>query len=79
MAPVENRLTISLAVSTSSRGTGFAAGRKSNNPRIVLRRWLWSFTALANSAYFAAALPRTACCRLAMVSGVQKWSSPRSR
>jgi hypothetical protein len=35
MAPVQNRLTISLAGSTSSRGTGVSASRKRNKPRSV--------------------------------------------
>ena len=71
IAPVENRLTISLAGSTSSSGAGVSAGMNSNRPRTVIIRWSWSFTSLAKSRYFSGSSPRTACCRSATVSGVQ--------
>ena len=41
MAPVEKRLTISLAGSTSLNGTGCAAVLISNRPRKVINCLLW--------------------------------------
>ncbi|TPW12286.1 MAG: hypothetical protein FD127_2722 [Acidimicrobiaceae bacterium] len=45
IAPVENRLTISLTGSTSWMSTGLrSASRKSNKPRNVASRFDWSST-----------------------------------
>ena len=49
IAPVANRLTISLADSTSAKGTGGPAGRTSNSPRKVKWRLLWSLISVAYS------------------------------
>ena len=80
IAPVEKRLTISAAGSTSSSGTrrvgrlAAASGRA-----MVSSRSLCSLMPSANARYSAGMLPRTACCRRATESGVQAWSSPRRR
>ena len=79
IAPVAKRLTISLAGSTSSSGTGSAAACNVISPRIVNRRSLWSLIVAANARYSPGELPRTACCNPATVCGVQAWSSPRRR
>ena len=49
IAPVAKRLTISLAGSTSSSGTGSLAKSKVINPRIVSRRSLWSLIVAAKA------------------------------
>jgi len=49
IAPVTKRLTISLAGSTSSSGTGVAAGFSSNRPRSVMCRRVWSLMIFAYS------------------------------
>ena len=79
IAPVAKRLTMSLAGSTSSSGTGVAAGFSSIRPRMVSSRLLWSLMVWVNSWNVANELPRTACCSLATESGVQACASPRRR
>ncbi len=79
IAPVAKRLTISLADSTSSSGTGGAAGLSSNSPRKVMCRRVWSLISLAYSLYVSYLPERVACCSLAITSGVHMWSSPRTR
>ena len=71
IAPVQNRLTISLAGSTSSSGTGSPAGLNSNRPRSVQSLRLWSLTAAAYSSYaLRVVVGRTACWRREIVCGV---------
>src|SRR5688500_8670874 len=78
IAPVEKRLPISPASSSSSSGTEFP-NRNSNSPRNVLWRFDWSLMSAAYSLYVAYLFSRVACCSLAIASGVQVWSSPRTR
>ena len=49
IAPVAKRLTISAAGSTSSSGTGAAAGLNFISPRIVSSRSLWSLIVAAKA------------------------------
>ncbi len=49
IAPVAKRLTIALAGSTSSSGTGSAAKLNDISPRMVSRRSLWSLIVAANA------------------------------
>ena len=49
MAPVENRLTISDAGSTSSMGIDGCIGRSSKRPRSVPRSRVWSSICLVYS------------------------------
>ena len=49
IAPVANRLTISLAGSTSSSGTGSSANLNDISPRIVRCRSLWSLIVAAKA------------------------------
>ena len=49
IAPVAKRLTISLAGSTSSSGTGSSAKSKVISPRIVSSRSLWSLIVAAKA------------------------------
>ena len=83
MAPVEKRLTMEAANSTSSIGTGLrpsdSAERMRNMPRMVMSCSDWSFTCLANERYLSGRLPRTACCRSATTLARQTWDSPRTR
>ena len=50
IAPVEKRLTIADAGSTSSRGTGWSASRNCMSPRMVSSRLDCSLMLAANSA-----------------------------
>eukprot|EP01034_Spumella_vulgaris_P013684 gene13683-17468_t len=74
MAPVEKRLTMAEAGSTSLMSMGFlpisSALRMRNNPRMVFSRSDCSFTNPAKALYFSCELPRTACCSDAIASGV---------
>ena len=82
IAPVAKRLTISLAGSTSSSGTGSRSVRKVSRPRSVARRAASSLTSSAYSSYFSCAAPlrpRTACWSSAIVSGFHMWCSPSRR
>ena len=79
MAPVEKRLKIASAGSTSSIGIGAAAGFSSSRPRSVARCRLWSLTSPAYSRYTATWLLRLACCSLKTVSGLNRWYSPSRR
>ena len=55
IAPVAKRLTISLAGSTSSSGTGSRSVRKVSRPRSVARRVASELTSSAYSSYFSCA------------------------
>src|SRR6266705_991055 len=80
IAPVEKRLTISAAGSTSSIGTGFTrSSRNSNRPRNVMWRRDWSLMIAAYSLYACGEFCRAECCSLAIASGVHMCSSPRTR
>ena len=83
MAPVANRFTMLVAGSTSEISTGLrpisSAVLMRNRPRIVFSRSDCSFTALAKATYLSFALPRTACCRLEIVSEFHTCASPRMR
>ena len=78
-APLENRLTISEAVSTSSSGTGASASLKSSRPRMVhscrLRLSMW----LANCSNVAKSSDLTECWSFALVYGFHMWYSPSRR
>ena len=67
---MQNRLTISLAGSTSSIGTGLLSGLSFSMPRSVQRFFDSSLSALAYSKYVLKLSTRTACCSLATVIGV---------
>ena len=71
IAPVAKRLTISLAGSTSSSGTGCSANLNSIKPRIVSSRSLWSLIVAAKALYSSSESPRTACCSRVTDAGVQ--------
>src|SRR2546426_7601111 len=80
IAPVEKRLTISAAGSTSSIGTGFTRSRRnSNRPRKVIWRRDWSLMIAAYSLYAWGEFCRAECCSFAIASGVHMCSSPRTR
>ncbi len=78
IAPVEKRLTISEAGSTSSSGIAAAVGvRKRSRPRIVERRAASSLTAArVLLVRLRSRRRRTACCSSAIVSGFHWWCSP---
>ena len=73
IAPVENRLTISPAGSTSSIGTG---GRTPSlnfsRPRSAASRSLWSSTSLVYSLKISYCPVRVECCSLNTVSGLNR-------
>src|SRR5674536_408318 len=76
MAPVENRLTISDAGSTSSIGTGGRwPVRNWNNPRSVPSRRDCSSTARVYSLKIVYCLDQVECCSLKTVSGLTRCSS----
>ena len=79
IAPVANRLTISLDGSTSSSGTGSASGVSSSRPRSVVRRAFCPSMAAAKASNDAWSSSRTARCRRTIESGFQSWCSPRRR
>ncbi len=83
MAPVEKRLTISVAGITSSSGTGArpssSASRILNRPRIVLAREASLSIWLENSLKVDHEPLRTACCSVATASGDHICASPRMR
>src|SRR5674536_128668 len=80
MAPVENRLTISDAGSTSSIGTGGRwPVRNWNNPRSVPSRRDCSSTARVYSLKIVYCLDQVECCSLKTVSGLTRCSSPSRR
>ena len=78
MAPVLKRLTISLAGSTSSKGTG-SPGTNSNMPRSVQSSLACSLTALANSSNSRGSFFNTACCKVVTVVGFHRCRSPSRR
>ena len=74
IAPVAKRLTMFLAGSTSSIGTGLRSSSSAvltrNRPRIVTSVSC-SFRIFANARYFSCELPRTACCKVETVVAFQ--------
>ncbi len=76
--PVEKRLTISLAGSTSSSGTGSVRRPRScSRPRSVECLAASSLTQVVKRVVgLAGSSPRAACWRSAIVSGFQPWNSP---
>ncbi len=71
IAPVENRLTISDAGSTSSNGIGCSDHLKSNKPRRVRRLRDCSLIESAKVLYSLGKFPRTACCKALTLVGFQ--------
>ena len=82
IAPVAKRLTMFLAGSTSSSGTGLRSSSSAvltrNRPRMVTSVSC-SLRIFANARYLSCELPRTACCKVETVVAFQTWSSPRTR
>ena len=78
IAPVANRLTISVQGSTSSIGTGSANGLISNRPRNVIWRRLCWLIISAYSLYVEYSFVRVALCKVAIESGVHICASPRT-
>ena len=80
IAPVENRLTISLTGSTSSIGTG---GRTPSlnfsSPRSEAIRSLWSSISPVYSLKMEYCPVRVECWSLNTVSGLNRWYSPSRR
>ena len=80
IAPVENRLTISAAGSTSSIGMPpSSASRNFISPRSVERRAESALTVREYSSNVSGFRLRTACWRSAIVSGFHWWCSPSRR
>ncbi len=79
IAPVAKRLTISVAGSTSARGTPpSGAHLNSSSPRSVDRD-ASSLTSCEYSSHVVASSDRVAACSFAMVAGFHRCSSPRRR
>ncbi len=72
MAPVVNRLTISLAGSTSSSGMGLSEYLSFSNPRRVHSLRFFSSRRSVYSWNVAGLLDCTACWSLLMVSGLRR-------
>ena len=79
MAPVAKRLTIDSTGSTSSSGTGAAAGRSVKSPRSVAMFRLCSSTARVYSLKIRYCPLRVACWSFWTVSGLNRWNSPSRR
>ena len=77
MAPVLNRLTISLAGSTSSRGMGLPAGTNCSKSRSMMAR-PGTCTDALYSSNSPGSFSRTARCSRLIVIGLIRCSSPSS-
>ena len=79
IAPVANRLTISLAGSTSSSGTDGSLALKSSRPRSVSSCVCWSSISFWYFRNSSRLLICVACWSFETTSGERTWASPLRR